>query len=54
MSYTIIMARELYDHEKDPAENVNVEAEPDYKQEVQRLSQMLKQGWRAVASEFRI
>ena len=42
-----IMARELYDHEKDPHENVNAAAEPEYRQDVQRLSQMLKQGWRA-------
>lgn len=42
-----IMARELYDHEKDPHENVNAAADPTYKQDVQRLSEMLKQGWRA-------
>ncbi|MBL7187431.1 MAG: hypothetical protein ISS70_14005 [Phycisphaerae bacterium] len=41
------MARELYDHEKDPHENVNSAAEPEYKQDVERLSQMLKRGWRA-------
>ncbi|UCC97400.1 MAG: sulfatase [Phycisphaerales bacterium] len=43
----MVFARELYDHEKDPHENVNAAAEPEYKQEVQRLSQMLKRGWRA-------
>ncbi|UCE48084.1 MAG: sulfatase [Phycisphaerales bacterium] len=42
-----IMARELYDHEKDPHENVNVAGESKYKQEIQQLSEMLKQGWRA-------
>ncbi len=42
-----IMARELYDHEKDPHENVNAAAEPEYKQNVQQLSRMLEQGWRA-------
>jgi arylsulfatase A-like enzyme len=42
-----IMARELYDHNKDPHENVNVAGKSEYKQEIQRLSEMLKQGWRA-------
>jgi iduronate 2-sulfatase len=42
-----VMARELYDHEKDPHENVNAAAESEYKQDVQRLSQMLKRGWLA-------
>jgi arylsulfatase A-like enzyme len=42
-----VMARELYDHEKDPQENVNAVAEPEYKQDVRRLTRMLRQGWRA-------
>jgi arylsulfatase A-like enzyme len=42
-----VMARELYDHAKDPQENVNAAAEPQYEQDVQRLSRMLAQGWRA-------
>jgi len=42
-----IMARELYDHENDPHENANVAGEPEYKQEIQRLSEMLKKGWKA-------
>ncbi|TKJ36319.1 MAG: iduronate sulfatase [Planctomycetes bacterium B3_Pla] len=42
-----VMARELYDHAKDPQENVNAAAEPQYKQDVQRLARMLAQGWRA-------
>ncbi|MCP4257987.1 MAG: sulfatase [Planctomycetes bacterium] len=42
-----VMARELYDHRKDPQENVNVAALPEYEENVQRLSRMLKKGWRA-------
>jgi len=41
------LIREIYDHDKDPHENVNTAAEPEYKQDVERLSQMLKQGWHA-------
>ena len=41
------MARELYDQEKDPHENVNVAAEPQYEQGIQRLSRMLECGRRA-------
>ena len=37
---------ELYDHQKDPAENINIAKEPDRKQLVVRLSAMLDAGWR--------
>jgi arylsulfatase A-like enzyme len=42
-----VMARELYDHEKDPHENVNVAGKPEHGPDVKRLSEMVKQGWRA-------
>jgi len=42
-----VQARELYDHRKDPQENINAAARPEYKQDIQRLSQMLEKGWRA-------
>ncbi|MDT8301164.1 MAG: sulfatase [Sedimentisphaerales bacterium] len=42
-----VQARELYDHWKDPQENINAAAQPEYKQDVQRLSRILKSGWRA-------
>ena len=42
-----VMARELYDHKKDPQENVNVAAQPEYAKDVNRLSQILKRSWRA-------
>jgi len=40
------MARELYDHENDPAENVNVVKVPKYADDVKRLAKILKQGWK--------
>jgi arylsulfatase A-like enzyme len=42
-----LMARELYDHEKDPQENINAVDQPEYESNVQRLAGMLKRGWRA-------
>ena len=42
-----VLARELYDHQKDPQENINAVADPQYRQDVQRLAEMLKGGWRA-------
>ena len=42
-----VMARELYDHEKDPQENVNAVDQPEYESDIQRLAGMLKRGWRA-------
>jgi len=42
-----VLARELYDHQKDPDENVNAAGEPKYKKEVGRLSKMLNAGWMA-------
>jgi iduronate 2-sulfatase len=42
-----VLARELYDHRKDPKENINVAAQSEYKMDVQRLSRMLKRGWHA-------
>ena len=42
-----IQARELYDHETDPGENVNLAGHPDHKETVEKLAGMLKAGWRA-------
>ncbi len=41
------VARELYDHEADPAENVNLANRPESKNLVARLSATLHAGWRA-------
>jgi arylsulfatase A-like enzyme len=41
------LARELYDHDKDPDENVNAVDQPEYAKDVERLAAMLKQGWRS-------
>lgn len=40
-------ARELYDLQKDPAENKNVAGADEYKEIVERMSQQLKAGWQA-------
>jgi len=38
----------LYDLQKDPAENVNIAADPENQMLVTQLSQMLKNGWKSV------
>ena len=40
------VAVELYDHQEDPAENVNVAGHPGNKNLVERLSRQLQRGWR--------
>jgi arylsulfatase A-like enzyme len=40
-------ASELYDHETDPQENVNIVNSPQLKELVQQLSRQLKNGWKA-------
>ena len=39
---------ELYDHQDDPAENVNLAGEPEYKTKVSELAKILHDSWRAV------
>jgi arylsulfatase A-like enzyme len=39
-----VLARELYDHRSDPAENVNVAGQAEYAETVERLSRMLNEG----------
>ena len=41
------VARELYDHEEDPQENVNLADAGEHKDLVARLSKQLKAGWKA-------
>jgi arylsulfatase A-like enzyme len=41
-----VLARELYDHERDPQENVNVAAKPDQAKVVEMLAKKLAAGWR--------
>jgi iduronate 2-sulfatase len=38
---------ELYDHEKDPYETVNIAAQPENRELAARLARMLEDGWRA-------
>ncbi|NOX56396.1 MAG: sulfatase [Planctomycetes bacterium] len=44
---SVVEAVELYDHQIDPAENVNVAGEADYKPIVERLTRQLRAGWQA-------
>ena len=45
-----VKARELYDHERDPEENVNVANRPENAELVARLSEMLRAGYEAARS----
>ncbi|MEO5803051.1 MAG: sulfatase [Verrucomicrobiota bacterium] len=42
---------ELYDHKRDPEENVNVAKLPENKKLVAQLSEQLKKGWKAAAEK---
>ncbi len=42
-----LVGRELYDHEQDPDENVNLAVRQDHKMLVERMSKMLRAGWKA-------
>jgi arylsulfatase A-like enzyme len=44
---TEFRAIELYDHERDPQENVNVAQRPENAALVKQLSAQLRAGWRA-------
>jgi iduronate 2-sulfatase len=41
---------ELYDHQRDPKENVNVAANPEYAAEKERMAKLLEAGWRDASS----
>jgi len=42
-----VAARELYDHEADPGENVNVASRPEHRATVAGLAKLLAAGWKA-------
>lgn len=42
-----VVARELYDHQTDPGENVNIANRPDAAETVAQLGRMLSDGWQA-------
>jgi len=46
-----VRARELYDHEKDPQENVNVVDDPRYAAVVPELEAMMQRGWKSALPE---
>jgi iduronate 2-sulfatase len=43
-----VQARELYDHDNDPGENVNIVAKPENAEQVARLSELLGKGWKGL------
>jgi len=48
-----IVALELYDHETDPGENVNVASDPAYAEAVKTLTTLADGGWRGVRDELK-
>ncbi len=42
-----VKARELYDHQIDPQENVNVIDDPKYAEAVKEMERMMRQGWKS-------
>ncbi len=44
-------AKELYDHQTDPAENENIAGNPNYKEIVQTLAAQLRAGWQKALPE---
>ena len=41
-----LLCRELFDHQTDPQENINLAADPEFKEIAETLSQQLNKGWR--------
>ena len=46
-----VLARELYDHEQDPQENVNAAQKRGYAETIAQLAGELRQGWRAAQTK---
>ncbi|MDZ7723276.1 MAG: sulfatase [candidate division KSB1 bacterium] len=40
------LARMLYDHERDPYENINVAESAEYKEKVEQMAALLQEGWK--------
>ena len=47
-----VAALELYDHETDPAENVNVADDPRFAKTVEELSALADKGWKGVRADL--
>jgi len=47
-----VYARMLYDHDLDPKENINISERPENRELVERLSGMLRKGWRPLRREL--
>lgn len=46
-----VVAEELYDYSKDPAESVNLAARPEYAEILEELADMLHSGWKSLLPE---
>jgi len=46
------VAHELYDHQNDPQENVNIADRPENKVFVEQLTRQMQAGWKAVRTEL--
>ncbi len=47
-------AWELYDHQKDSQENVNVINRPEYAEDIRKLENTIKQAWRGASPEYSV
>ena len=47
-----VVARELYDHAKDPGEMKNLAANPEHQNIVEKLGGMLEAGWPAALPQM--
>ena len=48
-----IIAQELYDHEKDPIESVNMAKNSDYHSELERHEKLRNEGWGRVHKKLK-
>ena len=48
-----VKARELYDHQGDPQENINAIDLPRYAEDVKKLEATMKQGWAGTRDKLR-
>ncbi len=46
-----LVGQELYDHEQDPGENINLTTRKDHVELVERLREMLRAGWKAAVPD---
>jgi arylsulfatase A-like enzyme len=47
-----VLARELYDHQEDPQENVNLAVQSDYESLIDGLAEQMARGWQGAKAEL--